>query len=288
MPRRSDSAPRRRTATVLCAAALLAGGCRGGEAPDGENAALANLAVTPTPSPVPAPLPVQLAPLGRAELLAAIRAAADARAAGAPLPEANRELVGRSFELALPFGCAGPGGEGQAAWAGWTFDAARDVLKLNARVPITEEAEWLGEIAPGLDFDNAEGFWIERPWTNSEACPPVLPSGADGTLSPETAAAAAPETAAIVEFFPPDAPRTRQRSGRPYAATLRADKVPADRSRGFALVLAGRIAGFADRQPVHCRVESADRPPVCAAAVEITHVAFRNAAGGEVLAEWDR
>lgn len=94
----------------------LAAGCRGGTEPAANEPATAQ---TPKPS-AQQPLPVAtIAPVARAELLAAAAAAADEVAAGNALPKANLELIDRTFELRLPFGC---GGAMQADWGEWSID----------------------------------------------------------------------------------------------------------------------------------------------------------------------
>jgi len=299
---------------ALLAATLGLAACgQPGPAPDEQaNAVEPNAAATETL--LPPPLPVAL-PLDRAQLLAAVRAAADAAAAGDPPPEDNAELVGRSFQISLPFGCDGPSAGPVQGWAGWTFDAERHVVRLVATAPIDADLPWLRELADERSFDAVEGFWIERPWTNSDRCPPRIapasaPGAADAGAEKGTgagggtkAAAKAPEAAArssstgtgaarptvgIAEFFAPDAPRTRQRGGRPYTHTLRAEEAARDRTGGYRLMLTGRITGFADRQPIRCRLEAAELPPVCLVSATFTRVAFEDPATGTLLATWER
>lgn len=229
-------------------------------------------AKTPLPVPVPVPLPI----LRRGDLIAAAAAAADAAAAGTALPSANRALVGRRFEVRLPFGCEGPMPAGEAAWAGWSMDPDTRALKLTARNEMSAEDPWLRGIVGGTAFEAAEGFWIRRPWTSAEACP------AHGGAIPVAADA---ETLAVVEFFPPDASRTRQRRDRPYAATIKPDAQAAPTPR-YRLLLEGRVAGFADRQPVHCLQVAPAIRPRCAIAVTFTRVAFEDETDGNIPAEW--
>lgn len=248
------------------------------KAPEASNALVtANEAdaVDPIPPPI---LPPPVAPLGRAELLAAVRRAADAAASGGTLPEANKELVGRSFEIRLPFGCAGNGSIG--AWAEAGHDAQRGVLRISARPPLSGDHPLLREVATGQPFDRAEGYWVERPWTNSEACPP----GSGGTGAGQ---AAVRPTLAIAQFFAPDAPRTLQRGGRPYTATQKFDAHQGTQD-GYHLALAGRTAAFPDGQPIRCHVDDAAVPPACVINANFTRIAFERASDRTVLAEWPR
>jgi hypothetical protein len=251
-------------------ALLLPAGCgQPADAPTNQASVASNESDSIVPAP-PAPVP----PLGRAGLLAAASAAADATAAGQPLPEQNRALIGRSFEIRLPFGCTGPMAQPAAQWAGWTYDPAAGSLKLVASNQFAELPPWLASVTGDQPIDAAEGFWIERPWTSSEACPT---GGAADT---------ARQTLGIVQFFAPDAPRTIQRRTRPYTATIRSEAPPGE-GITYRLALSGRVVGFADRQPIRCWNEADHLPPVCLIAVEISRTAFENA-DGDILSEWRR
>jgi len=225
-----------------------------------------------------------MAALGRAELLAAFATAADATAARRPLPEAQRDLVGRTFSLALPFGCNGPQRVDAPEWAGWTLARGERTLRLSARPERWGEAEWMRSLAKDMTFEAVEGFWIERPWTASEDCPkpvPVADQAAPADLPP-------PErpTVGLAQFFARGSPRTFQRGLRPYAHTSRIADEPGAEGVSYRLVVSGRVTGFPDGQPIRCNSEAADRRPVCILAVELARVAFQTAPEGEVLAEW--
>lgn len=274
---RHPSARRRRlraAASLLAAASLAA--CEPRDVAGNDVEENAANAAEPAPAPV---LPEPARPLGRAQLLDLVRRAADAAAAGDPLPEADKQLAGRSFEIRLPFGCPGEA-ERPDRWVTADFDAKRGTLRLSAKPPLSQADSWLAEVAEDQPFDTAEGFWIERPWTTSEMCPPVLPA----TSEPSEAAS---PTVAIVEVFAPDAPRMLQRGGRPYGITRKLDSAE-QAEGGFRLALGGHIAAFRDGYPVHCRVESNLRPPICVVAAEFARIAFERVKGGTVLAEWPR
>lgn len=257
----------------------------------GESTPTANETETVLNSDAPAPNPVHIAPVGRAELLAAVAAAADEVAGGNPLPQANVQLVDRTFELRLPFGCDA---KMPSDWGEWTIDPVTRVLRISVRPEVWGDDPVINALANGADFDGAEGFWIARPWTRSEACPGSVPSGvAPGSPARSDGVAAAADgppmrTLAIVQYFSPDAPRTLRRGSRPYSYI---GKVPGNATvgaKGFRLKLSGRITAFADGQPVHCVLAAPSRPPICAAAVEFTEVALEDAETGESLADWHR
>lgn len=271
----------------LALMASLTAGCRGGTEPT-ENATAT--AETPNTPPPQLPPVATIAPVGRAELLAAAAAAADEVAGANALPKANRELIDKTFEIRLPFGC----GEGiPADWGEWSIDPKTRVLRINVRPQVWGNDPTIKTLAAGATYDAAEGFWIARPWTRSENCPSSVSSVAAPALPVgDPAPTAAPEappikTFAIVQYFSPDAPRTLRRGSRPYSYTGKVPEAGALGAKGFRLKLTGRIRGFGDGQPIHCVVITPSRPPVCAAAVEFTQIVLEDTATGESLAEWN-
>lgn len=264
----------------------LAAGCRGGSEPSANETATMETPDTPPTQPLPV---ATVTPVGRADLLAAVDAAADEVAGGNALPKANLELVDRTFELRLPFGC---GGAIPAEWGEWRIDPKTRVLRINVRPQVWGDDPTIKTLAAGATYDAAEGFWVARPWTRSENCPTSLSSvGAPASPAEDPAPTAVPDaspikTFAIVQYFSPDAPRTLRRGSRPYSYTGKVPEAGTLGAKGFRLKLTGRIRGFGDGQPIHCVVITPSRPPVCAAAVEFTQVALEDAATGESLAEW--
>lgn len=264
----------------------LVTGCRGGGEPSANETATVETPVMPSTQPLPV---ATTTPVGRAELLAAADAAADEVAGGNALPKANLELVDRTFELRLPFGC---GGAIPAELGEWSIDPKTRVLRINVRPQAWGDDPTIKTLAAGATYDAAEGFWIARPWTRSENCPSSLSSvGAPSSPVGDPAPTAAPDaphikTFAIVQYFSPDAPRTLRRGSRPYSFTGKVPETGTFGAKGFRLKLTGRIRGVGDGQPIHCVVITPSRPPVCAAAVEFTQVVLEDAATGESLAEW--
>lgn len=285
---RGNTGPPRRN--VLAGLALLAvaqgiSGCQQKSDPAPEKTAIPQ----PEHSTASAQIPAvkTLSAVGRADLLAAAAAAADEVAAGNTLPKSNLELTNREFELRLPFAC-GDGVLGK--WGERSFDPETRVLRATFRPQNWGDDPVFERLAAGTPYDAAEGFWIERPWTRAEQCPPAPalspgppPVPGNGT-APQPMAAEG--TLALVQYFSPDSSRTLRRGNRPYTYTA---KLAAERQTpplGLHVKLVGRISGFADGQPIHCVVKSPSKPPICAIAVEFTQVVLEDASTGESLSEW--
>lgn len=272
----------------LVVAASLATGCSGGNEPDKDRTATDEVVHGKSPS-LPPPV-ATVTPVGRAELLAAAAAAADETAGGNPLPKANLQLIDRTFELRLPIGC----GRGNSAdWGEWSIDPSTRVLRISVRSQVWTDDQTVKRLAANVTYDVAEGFWVDRPWTRSEKCPPPMLSaptspqlagGQQATTTPEVPPS---RTFAIVQYFSPDAPRNLRRGSRPYSYTGKVPQAESVEAKAYRLKLTGRISGFGDGQPIHCVVLAAHKPPTCAAAVEFTQVVLEDAATGESLAEWN-
>ena len=112
--------PSLRTSRLAIAGGILAVFAVGGAgfllgratAPDPE---VSDPVVTETPAPQPSPTPEPVRILGRADIIELAEEATDALVAGEPAPAGVRDAIDRRFELAVPFGCAGPAGEESAA-----------------------------------------------------------------------------------------------------------------------------------------------------------------------------
>lgn len=232
---------------------------------------------TPTPAPEPS-VTVTTPSLGRPDLLAVARGAADAFAAGRQVPPDVTTLAGRRFELRLPFGCDGPAPD--EAPLGWRYDDRAETLRVRV-TPVRFDTGWLApEIAEGVDA--VEGFWIDRPWTASEACPPKRPAVAARAAQPE-------RTVALVQFHGVEQSRAGRRDGDAYEAV---EKVAPDGlafGQGFRIRLSGRIGTVpGSASPVLCRAaETPDARPVCLVAVLLDQVAIENPATGATVAIWE-
>lgn len=253
-------------------------------------------------APAPTPSAPQTA-LSRVDIVAALAQAGSSHAGGGSAG-AGPMIAGRSFEVKLPFGCAGPDastgvGAGLARWA-WSQDRASISLTLTpadlTRSPLVVRA---GETPT---WDRVDGYWIARPWLAGDACPrsaPPAPVAAAGAPSPSTPGGSpvieiltlrlppSPQTAGLAVIQGVEASRLGRRQGEAYSFTVRGSgdqpvQPPAD---GYRLVLSGRIGSFPDGQAIRCASDSPDRRPVCLAAVELDSVAFEDSAGNR-LSEW--
>jgi hypothetical protein len=198
-----------------------------------------------------------------------------AYAASGPLPAGVAELVGRRFELRLPFGCDGP--ETADTEQGWRYDPDRGTLRVRAVPAHLDPAVWRPGEESGVDA--IEAFWIARPWTDSEVCPAAGP-GAPAT--------ATDRTLAIAQFHRADDPRAVRGEGDGFEAVLRVPPEALDLSRGLRLRLTGRIASVPGAAgPVLCRAPTPAERPVCLLAVSLDHVAVESPSVGAPLATWD-
>ena len=134
----------------------------------------------------------------------------------------------------------------------------------------------------GKVWESVEGYWIDRPWLKTEACPATPQAGAGFTALPS------PQTMGIASVFTPDESRLSQRKGRPYNFTVRGsgDVLPLPPAQGYRLVLEGRIAAFPDGRAVNCRSEGPDQRPVCVVAVQLDRVAFEDGGTGAEISQW--
>jgi hypothetical protein len=254
----------------------------------------------PPPVAVPPALPP---PLARSEILARVASAASAAAAGLAAPAGREPIINRPFRLRIPFGCDGPASStaGQQAYA--EFDAARRTLKLVARPAVWTDLPMIRQLLPAGDVEAVEGFWIPRPWTDSETCPPRREPAASAPTTPAdpvqaatpaapapapvSLAAPSPETVGLARLFAPGASRVIRRDGRPYGFVRKVPEGETPTSaKGYRLVIEGRVTGYPDGRAVRCRSESPDRRPVCLVAVEFDRVAVEDGETGAMLAEW--
>jgi hypothetical protein len=239
----------------------------------------------PPPSPPPQPstaLPSPQQPLARVDLIAAAGNAADAYAAGQPLPASVKELSGREFELRLPFGCRGGQRPGDGMLAA-EYDEDAQVLRLRAQPVMWRLDAWLPVREGGSNSapaaEKIEGFWISRPWTSSDACPSPLSTNRAPSQPPE-------QTLGVAQIFTASESRVGRRDGKPYETVL---PIAADGPRvipGLHLRLRGRLADAPGHGPILCRGTS-DLRPTCLISVIFEEVAMENAATNASLATWD-
>lgn len=243
----------------------------------------APVAAPAAPAPKPPPEPVSSGILGRPDLIALASTAADAAAAGLdPGPEIA-EAAGRRFELRLPFGCTGAAAEDSDSAMRWRYDGEAQALRIHVGpVAWTAGDWWPPDSAEGVEA--IEGFWIERPWTSSEACPP----GADRPAAAGTEPVTLPgQTLAVGQIFFAGGGRGGRRDGDPYEAVVRIPETALDSARGLRLRISGRIARLGGAGPVRCRQPAGpEQRPICLVGVVMDEVAVENPVGGKVLATW--
>lgn len=235
----------------------------------------------PAAPPVAAPTPAEPKPniLDRAGLIALAAAAADAGAAGAPPPARVLQSDGRRFLVSLAFGCGGPAPEGSDAPMRWRLDAK--ALRVHVEPVSWRAADWFPGPVPET-LEDMEGFWIARPWTSSDACPPG--ASADGGEDPPPRE----ETLALVRFHLAEGGRQGRRAGQPLETVQRLTGAAPDLSQGLRLRIGGRIASVPGRAgPVLCRQPAGpEQRPACAIAIAADEMAIVNPASGETLATW--
>lgn len=232
----------------------------------------------PTATPKPVPLPQALS---RRDLIKYARLARATYSDGGNAALPVLRLSGRNFTLRVPFGCNGPQLDSESAQTAVEYQSAKSALKLSARpadwtdLPIVSQTKFAPEI------EKVEGFWLPRPWSYSDACPP-----ARNELSIATLAPAFEQTLGIAQIFKKDESRLFRRDGRPYEFVRKIQKDdPEAFSRPYFLVLEGRVGEFENGVSVKCHSVNPEQRPVCLYAVGFERVAFETA-NGDNLAEW--
>ena len=251
--------------------------------------ATAPKAPPPAPAPVaviPPPFPVQPQTprlWGRAEMADLARRTADALSSGKPLPPDVASVVGQRFDLALPFGCSGPAAKDSAAPMRWRYDEAAGVLRVHV-MPIAWKAADFALPAEGEGHD-AEGFWMDRPWSTSDECPaaPEAPS----PEQQEDAKPAPDRTLALAQFGQNDG-NDLWRHGRPFEKVLRLAPEDFTSARGLRLRLIGRIEQVPGNGPVHCTQPlGPEQRPRCVLAVSLAQVRMELPGTDAPIAIWD-
>jgi hypothetical protein len=237
---------------------------------------------SPAPQPRVRATPAQPTPpaaLGRVELIEAARRASGAYAAQLVVPADNVALAGRRFVLRLPFGCDGPAEKAeQLGPAGWHYDPETQTLRAQVTPEVWTDAPW-ALAASGQPYEAADGFWIARPWSPSDACPPR-----SAMASPPQAAPA--QTLGIARFFEPGASRAARRNGEAYRLSKKVAPEQAPGAEGLRLLIEGRLSVDPSRQPIGCWAPSPDVRPVCVFNARFDRVAITDASGKAVYSEW--
>lgn len=240
----------------------------------------------PPPPPPSAPTssaaPSEAPPLSRTEMILEARAIAAAYAAGEQRPLQGADpLAGRRFTARIPFGCDGPATASTGDQAYYEIDPEKRTVRLVARA-----VDWSSSPLAALgsrsgNFEAVEGFWLPRPWSYREACPPERETGPSAAATPATA-----QSLGVATFFETGSSRIQRRAGRRYEHVEKLDpNAPLPLARTFRLVLEGRLASLPEGRTVRCWSESNEHHPVCLYAAAIDRVAFEDEAH-KVLAEW--
>lgn len=273
---------------VIALAAAGAGFLIGrGTSPRSVAPEMASLAPRASETPAVAPIRPEIvdAAKSRADFIELAGQAADALASGQAMPGSVAEAVGRRFELRLPFGCRGPSDVRSDTPMRWRYDELAKALRVHVEPVVWSGAEAATAGADPTTADAAEGFWISRPWTTSEECPPVkdsvAPTGSDAVTLPG-------QTLAVSEFFADGEARLSRRDGKPYEAVIRMSHDRAPYGRGLRLRLAGRIADTKGGGPISCRQPAgSEQRPICIVAVKFDEVAIDDPQAGKTLATWN-
>lgn len=221
--------------------------------------------------------------LDRADLIDLAAAATDAFAAGQPPSADVIASEGRHFEVRIPFGCSGGTIEDVEPMR-WRYDAEKSALRIHVEPASWNISEWLSDNAAETKAVEAvEGFWISRPWSASEACPPISAATAPG-VQPATSTQ---QTLALAQFFTEDGSRQGRRNGKAYEAVLKIKPTALVTSLGFRLLITGKIVAAPGGSPVVCRQPAgADQRPICVIATTMDEISIENGATGEILSSW--
>jgi hypothetical protein len=220
----------------------------------------------------------------------------------------DSELAGRRFTLRLPFGCTGPTAADSQAPMRWSYESEGQTLRVSVAPNVWTDAEPVREAARGLDYEAAEGFWIERPWLRTGECPVVpqpslLASASSDTVgdnqvvaatglateqvgAPASQLAEARRTLALVELFKPGSRRAARRNGKPYTVVAKLSPSDIDLTLGLRVIVTGRLVPFGSGAAIACRGSDVNERPLCLISAEIDGVTITDASGERILGEW--
>jgi hypothetical protein len=160
-----------------------------------------------------------------------------------------------------------------------SYEADSGTLRVRAAPDVDPKDPFIAAIA-GPGTETVEGFWIQRPWLLSPACPNVRET------SPAEPAMPAGPTVAIAQFYGKSDSRVSQRANRAYEL-VREVKAGSAEARGpFDLVLTGRLRRSPRGKVIDCIAVSPDRPPRCIISAELGQVRIERVGTNDVLGEW--
>ncbi|MCP5411364.1 MAG: hypothetical protein H6924_04410 [Alphaproteobacteria bacterium] len=222
-------------------------------------------------------------PLDRRALIDGARASGAALAATGELPPPDAALGGRKFAIRIPFGCNGLQIGASPSQASLSYDADNKSMTLSAQPNVWTQLSLVQGLPNLDDIDAVEGFWIPRPWSYSDSCPPRVEYPAVVTPTPPTA-----QTLGLARFFGKGDSRVLQHADHPFTFTRKLpDGDLSALNHGYILLLSGRIGSYQDGRALHCWMEASDHHPICLYSVIFDHIAFEDASTGETLAEWN-
>ena len=272
MDRKANGSPSRNiiAAAVIVAAGTGAGFLAGRDSVRLPEPIVATRPAAPVAVAVPEPTVAEVT-LGRADILRMASLAADAASGEAPVADT---MDGRRFVIRIPFGCGPTTAAARDRSA--TYTVAGETLRVRIQPQDWTALPWVASEVARREAVGAEGFWVPRPWTTAETCPPDAAEPADPSSS-----------LGIAQLFDADSSRVGQRRGRALEATVQVDAEEADFSKGFKLVVEGRVAQWpGGRETVLCRAPTAYQRPVCLVGAKLDGISIENAANGERLADW--
>jgi len=260
----------------IIAATVIGAALAGGGYFAGKDAAAPSAPVPVQPAPA---APIVVAPvvppeitLQRADLIRLAAAAANEFAGG---PMVEDTLEGKRFVIRIPFGCGGLGSDEKRAY-GARYTPDDRTLRISVAPEDWTRMPWVSSELSRRGADGAEGWWIPRPWTQSETCP-ADPSDPANTAS----------SLGIAQLFDADSSRVGQRRGRPLEATVQLDADKPELDKGLRIVVEGRVARWlTSRETVLCWAVQAYERPLCLISAKIDLIAVENASNGDRLADW--
>lgn len=235
-----------------------------------------------------------VAPMEREAILLAVAKAASARAAGVDDAALQRQLEGRPFEFSIRFGCSGAAKELRSAALGWSYQPDQETLRLRATPTITAD-DPLAAMIGGEAVEAIEGFWVPLPWLLEAGCPAVVTESAepaepdalgDQAAKGEVGTGVRPPKVGIAQFFTRSDARTRRRDRRAYEAVIAVEPGSPVGSKGFDLVLSGRLRPLPGKRVIECIAATIDLPPDCIVTADIDEVRMERPEDGNVLARW--
>ena len=250
---------------LLAAASLCAFGCT---PPDNEQPPQRSPAATEVPSK-PEPLPVAQTSLDREGVILAALRAATAAALGVDDSAAQAQLKGRRFEVRIRFGCFG---SDKLASSGWSYDAAKGVLRSRVRADVNSDTLKESDLTDGV-YEGAVGFTLRRPWMLVDGCPnPRFSSMAEGPVI------------AITQLFTASDSRVeRPEASYDAVAQVLGEELP---TKGLNLVLLGRLKPLGDGRAIRCAANKG--PPACIISSVIDRVAIEDPVRNVTLAEFGK